>query len=227
MKLVFSGFENPLELEAGETSVLQVENGALFARVASSLKSGCGRYALEPYSFWDEEREVVPKDALMFVSDPLSLPWDDKTFLSAVVKQIEREFLEDEDLRMEVEEAEDALRQKLELLDMGFNADIGFALEWDLKRYLKFLGFGIAFQEEKTFLDNLLNFLSYALDAGCKKVICLVNLKTFLTKNELEQLYEHIFFLKLRVLLLENKRDDSLYEHERKMAIDLQFLEHR
>lgn len=227
MKLVFSGFENPLELEAGETSVLQVENGALFARVAGSLRSGCGRYALEPYSFWDEEREVAPKDALLFISDPLSLPWDDRTFLSAVVKRVEREFLEDEDLRMEVEETESALRRKLELLDMGFNADVGFALEWDLKRYLNFLGFGIAFQEEKTFLDNLLNFLSYALDAGCKKVICLVNLKTFLTKNELEQLYEHIFFLKLRVLLLENKRDDSSYEHERKMVIDLQFLEHR
>ncbi len=227
MRLVFSGFENPLELEAGEASVLQVENGALFARVAGSLRSGCGRYALEPYSFWDEEREVAPKDALLFISDPLSLPWDDRTFLSAVVKRVEREFLEDEDLRMEVEETEGALRRKLELLDMGFNADVGFALEWDLKRYLKFLGFGIAFQEEKTFLDNLLNFLSYALDAGCKKVICLVNLKTFLTKNELEQLYEHIFFLKLRVLLLENKRDDSSYEHERKIAIDLQFLEHR
>lgn len=226
MKLVFSGFENPLELGAGETSVLEIENGALFARVAGSLKSCCGHYALEPYSFWDEEREVVPKDAFMFISDPLSLPWDDRTFLSAVIKKVEREFLEDEDLRMEVEETEGALRRKLELLDMGFNADIGFALEWDLKRYLKLLGFGIAFQEEKTFLDNLLNFLSYVLDAGCKKVICFVNLKTFLTKNELEQLYEHIFFLKLKVLLLENKHDNSSYEHERKMAIDLQFLEH-
>lgn len=74
---------------------------------------------------------------------------------------------------------------------MGFNADIGFALEWDLKRYLKFLGFGTAFQEEKTFLDNLLNFLSYTLDAGCKKVI------------------------------------NSSYEHEQKMAIDLQFFEYK
>lgn len=227
MRLVFSGFENPLELEAGEVSVFEIENGALFARVAASLKLGCGRYALEPYSFWDEEREIMPKDALMLISDPLSLPWDDKGFLSVVVKQIEREFLEDEDLRTEVEETEGVLRRKLELLGMGFNADIGFALEWDLKRYLKFLGFGIAFQEEKTFLDNLLNFLSYALDAGCKKVICFVNLKTFLTKKELEQLYEHIFFLKLKVLLLENKHDNSSYEHERKMAIDLQFLEHK
>lgn len=227
MRLVFSGFEYPLELEAGETSVFEIENGALFARVASSLKSGCGRYALEPYSFWDEEREIMPKDALMLISDPMSLPWDDKGFLSAVMKQVEREFLEDEELRMEVEGIEGALRQRLELLDMGFNADIGFALEWDLKRYLKFLGFGIAFQEEKTFLDNLLNFLSYVLDAGCKKVICFVNLKTFLTKNELEQLYEHIFFLKLKVLLLENKHDNSSYEHEQKMAIDLQFFEYK
>lgn len=227
MRLVFSGFEYPLELEAGETSVFEIENGALFARVAALLKSGCGRYALEPYSFWDEEREIMPKDALMLISDPMSLPWDDKGFLSAVVKQVEREFLEDEELRMEVEGIEGALRQRLELLDMGFNADIGFALEWDLKRYLKFLGFGIAFQEEKTFLDNLLNFLSYVLDAGCKKVICFVNLKTFLTKNELDQLYEHIFFLKLKVLLLENKHDNSSYEHEQKMAIDLQFLEHK
>lgn len=227
MRLVFSGFENSLELEAGEASVFEIENAALFARMAASLKSGCGRYALEPYSFWDEEREIMPKDALMLISDPMSLPWDDKGFLSAVMKQVERELLEDEELRMEVEGIERALRQRLELLDMGFNADIGFALEWDLKRYLKFLGFGIAFQEEKTFLDNLLNFLSYVLDAGCKKVICFVNLKTFLTKNELEQLYEHIFFLKLKVLLLENKHDNSSYEHEQKMAIDLQFFEYK
>ena len=51
--------------------------------------------------------------------------------------------------------------------------------------------------------------------------------ENFLTKNELEQLYEHIFFLKLKVLLLENKHDNSSYEHEQKMAIDLRFFEHK
>ena len=38
MRLVFSGFENPLELEAGETSVFEIENGALFARVAGFVE---------------------------------------------------------------------------------------------------------------------------------------------------------------------------------------------
>lgn len=51
MKLVFSGLENSLELTAGETSVLQVENSALFARIASSLRRdwGARRWSLTPF----------------------------------------------------------------------------------------------------------------------------------------------------------------------------------
>lgn len=226
MRLVFSGLENPVELMAGETSVLQIENSALFARIVSSLQTGSGRQALEPYSLWDDGAEVKPSSALMMVPDALNLPWDDRAFMTSITKKVEREFLEDEDLRMQVEDAERAIKVRLGGLNLGFNADLGFGLEWDLKRYLKFLGFGAASQEDKTFLDNLLNFLSFALDAGCRKTIVFVNLKTFLTENELQTLYDHVFFLKLRLLLLENKKDSMSYGHEHKLTVDLQFLEH-
>lgn len=226
MKLVFSGLENSLELTAGETSVLQVENSALFARIASSLRTGLGRQAMEPYSLWEDDVEVKPGSALMVVPDALNLPWDDRAFMTAITKRVEREFLEDEDLRMQVEEAERAIKMRLSGLNLGFNADLEFGLEWDLKRYLKFFGFGAAPQEDKSFLDNLLNFLSFALDAGCRKTIVFVNLKTFLTENELQMLYDHVFFLKLSLLLLENKKDTMSYGHEHKLTVDLQFLEH-
>lgn len=226
MKLVFAGLENPIQLEPGRCAVLQVENSALFARLVMSLKSGNELAAQEPYSFWSGEDNLKQKDVLLFVSDPLNLPWDDRTFAAAIAKKIEREFLEDEDLRQEIEDAQIALARSLSVFEMGFGADITFGLEWDLKRYLKFLGFGVTYQEDKSFLDNLLNFLSYALDSGCKKTIVFVNLKTFLTKTELETFYEHVFFLKLSVLLLENKRDDTRYDHESKTIVDLHFLEY-
>lgn len=226
MRLVFSGLERPLELKAGEAAVLQVENAALFARIVRSLLSGEGRYAIEPYSFWDGDSEVKPSSALMVIPDAMNLPWDDRPFATAVAKRIEREFLEDEELRLQVESAERTIRERLVRLNLGFNADFGFGLEWDLKRYLKFMGFGAALQEEKPFLDNLLNFLSFALDAGCKRTIAFVNLKTFLTDNELEKLYDHVFFLKLSILLIENKQDNISYGHEHKLTVDLQFLEH-
>ncbi len=226
MRLVFSGLENPLKLTAGETSVLQVENSALFARIVSSLQTGLGHQAMEPYSLWEDDGEVKPGNALMVVPDALNLPWDDRAFMTTITKRVEREFLEDEDLRMQVEEAERAIKMRLSRLNLGFNADLGFGLEWDLKRYLKFLGFGAAPQEDRSFLDNLLNFLSFALDAGCRKTIVFVNLKTILTENELQMLYDHVFFLKLSLLLLENKIDTMSYRHENKLAVDLQFLEH-
>ena len=113
MKLVFSGFENAIELEPGYPSVIQIENPALFARAAMSLQSGEGRYALEPYSIWDDDVEVKPKDALMLIGDPLSLPWDDKALSMAVFKKVEREFLEDEGLRLEIEKSEQAIRSSL------------------------------------------------------------------------------------------------------------------
>ena len=110
MRLVFSGLEHPVELTAGETSVLQVENSALFARIAASLQNGLGRQALEPYSLWKDDEEIKPGSALMVVPDALNLPWDDRAFVTAVTKKVEREFLEDEDLRMQVEEAERAIK---------------------------------------------------------------------------------------------------------------------
>lgn len=226
MKLVFAGLETPITLEPGECALLQVENPALFARLVLSLKAGEELGAAEPYSFWEDDARVKHKDALMLADNPLDLPWDDRTFMSAIVKRVEREFLEDEDLRKEIEAAQLALLQELQVFGMGFNAEFGFGAEWDLKRYLKFLGFGVTYEGNKSLLDNLLNFLSFALDAGCKKTIAFVNLKTFLTETEIQAFYEHVFFLKMRVLLLENKRDEACYEHERKTVVDLHFLEY-
>lgn len=225
MRLVFSGLESPVEVTPGRCSTIEVENQTLFTRIAQSLLSGEGRYATEPFSIWEGEDELRPKDTLLVIDNPLSLPWDDRVFMGSIVKRIEREYLEDEDLRRAVEELQRSIATRLMSLGLGMNTDLGFSLEWDLKRYLKFMGFGVSYQGSKSFLDNLLNFLSLALDSGDKRVIAFVNLKTFLSKNDFETFLEQLSFLKTKVLLLENKQDVNQYEYEQKRAIDLDFIE--
>lgn len=225
MRLVFSGLEASIEVGFGKVSTLQVESEALFARIVRSLACGDPLSALEPYSLWEDGVEVSPSSSLLFVSDPLSLPWDDRALMGEVLKRIEREFLEDEDFRREVENLDAELSSKLLRMGFGMNSDYGFGLEWSLSRYLKFRNFGVGMRGDDPLLENLLRFLSLALDAGCEKTIVFVNLKTFLTKRELKELFEFVFRSNLRILLLENKQDDSTYEHELKMSIDLHFLE--
>lgn len=225
MRVVFSGLDNPMELEAGECSTLEVQSSTLFARLARSMLSGEGRYAEEPYSIWDGDAELKPKDALLVIDNPLQLPWDERGLMGTIIKRMEREYLEDEDLRKAVEDYQRSINSALMALGLGMNADLGFSQEWDFKRYLKFAGFGVSYQEGKSFLDNLLNFLSLALDAGEKRTFVFVNLKTFLSENDFTLFLDQVFFQKTSVLLLENKRDEHYYEHERKRLVDLHFIE--
>lgn len=225
MRVVFSGLDNPMELEAGECSTLEVQSSTLFARLARSMLSGEGRYAEEPYSIWDGDAELKPKDALLVIDNPLQLPWDERGLMGTIIKRMEREYLEDEDLRKAVEDYQRSINSALMALGLGMNADLGFSQEWDFKRYLKFAGFGVSYQEGKSFLDNLLNFLSLALDAGEKRTFVFVNLKTFLSENDFMLFLDQVFFQKTSVLLLENRRDEHYHEHERKKVVDLHFIE--
>lgn len=225
MRVVFSGLDNPMELEAGECSTLEVHSSTLFARLARSMLSGEGRYAEEPYSIWDGDAELKPKDALLVIDNPLQLPWDERGLMGTIIKRMEREYLEDEDLRKAVEDYQRSINSALMALGLGMNADLGFSQEWDFKRYLKFAGFGVSYQEGKSFLDNLLNFLSLALDAGEKRTFVFVNLKTFLSENDFILFLDQVFFQKTSVLLLENRRDEHYHEHERKRVVDLHFIE--
>ncbi len=225
MRLVFAGLDRPLEFEPGNCTTLEVENQALFVRLVRSLVSGEGRYADEPYSVWEGDEELKPRDALLVIDNPLQLPWDERGFMGSVLKRIEREYLEDEDLRRAVEGLQSAMASQLAALGMGLNADFSFGQEWDFRRYLKFMGFGVSYQESKSFLDNQLNFLSLALDSGDKRVLVFVNLKTFLSENDFRMFLDQVFFQKSRVLLLENKLDSNSYEHESKRCIDLHFIE--
>lgn len=225
MRLVFAGLEKPIELTAGECATVEVSNQTLFTRLAQSLISGEGRYSSEPYSIWEGDSELRPKDVLLVIDNPLQLPWDERSYMGSIVKRIEREYLEDEDLRRTVEKLQESIATQLISLGFGFNADLFFNQEWDLKRYLKFMDFGVSYQESKAFIDNLHNFLSLALDAGDKRVLTFVNLKTFLSKNDFESFLEQVFFQKTKVLLLESKQDDARYEHEQKRLIDLHFIE--
>jgi CRISPR-associated protein Csn2 len=226
VRLVFSGLERPVSIEPGSAATLQVGQPALFSRIVESLISTEGRYAVEPYTFWDADKELAPKDVLLIVLNPFALPWDDRALMGQIIKKIERDMIADEDIRILIEEAEQAFASRLISLTGCLSADYSFGVEWDLPKSLKMLGFGAAPAAGTKLVDNLIAFLSLALDAGFKKGIAFVNLKTFLTKKEFDLLLEHVFYTKLNVLFLENKIDTEQHEYERKYVVDQHFLEY-
>lgn len=227
MKVCFSGFDHPVHVSSDAVSVMQVANEALYARVCQALFSGKGEAALEPYSVWDDAgEEVNPGRAFIVVSNPFDLPWRHRSMLGALPARLEAIVLEDEDLRADLHHLSAELAGAVARIGFQFHGDYGFALEWGLQDHLKAFRFGVDIPEGSSLFDNLIRFVDVAADTGVNEALLFVNLKTFLTENEQKELFQHVVFHRIKMLLLEN-HDAIIYsEHERKMVVDRDFIEY-
>ena len=129
MRLIFSGLERAIKIEPSFAAVLQIENQALFSRIVLSLMKGNNEDSLEPYTLWDSEEKVCFQNQSIFISDPLNLPWENKSLIGEVIKKMERELLEDEIIRTEIESTERLLMTNLMKLGVGLQSQYKFSLE--------------------------------------------------------------------------------------------------
>ena len=225
MNLVLSGFSEALTLGSDRVSVLEVHNRRLFARICQSLASELDSEALEPYALWDGEERRSSRNCFLFVFNPFELPWSERALMGEVLERVEDMFLAEDDVRQEIETAGRALSERVASLGLRLQSDYAFEVQWEMRKYLKAFDFGVEVDPFDALLDNLIKFLKFASDAAFEKQLVFVNLKNFLEPDEVQEFYRQAVFLELNVLLLENVPDDAVFEYERKMCIDKDFLQ--
>lgn len=226
MRISFEGFEDSIELVAGYPHALEIESKTLFTRICRSLLSEEGPGAMEPYSLWSGEgEEVSRRGAFLMVSDPLNLPWDDKQLGGRLYEVVDSLMAEDEEARTEIESVAHLLSSSVSRLTYRVGADYDFGLEWSLRQFLKSRAFKVNRQETSSYPDSLIAFLDFCADMALKQVVVFVNLKTFLSENEVREVYERVFFHRFKVLVLESSHDSIAYVRERKTLVDQDFLE--
>ncbi len=227
MRITFSGFDTPVDLADRGVTILQIKNEALFARVCESLLSMKGEKALEPYSVWDADGcEIASSNAFITITNPFSLPWKHKSLMGELYSRLEKEFLFDEDLRQEIQELASKLESSIHSLEFQLNANYAFGVEWNLSNYLKTFSYGIEVSDSASLLDKLIDFVDFGADMVIDKVIIFMNLKTFLTKNDLLKFQERVFFHGIQVLLLESYDSPFYRDCERKYTVDQDFVEY-
>ena len=118
-------------------------------------------------------------------------------------------------MRQEIEAAGLTLSNRVASLGLRLQSDYAFEVQWEMRKYLKAFDFGVEIDPSDKLLDNLIKFLKFASDAAFGKQLVFVNLKNFLTGEEVEEFYRQAIFSKLHVLLLENAPYDATYELSR------------
>lgn len=226
MKISFTGLENQIVLAEKGITVLQIKNEALYSRVCGSLITLQGENALEPYSLWENDREVSSSRAFIVVPNPFELPWKHKCLMGALYPTLEKELLIDRDLQQEMSELGSLLESSIHKLGFQMNANYRFGLEWNFSSYLKAFSFEVEVFEDASLLEKLIGFIDFCADMAADKVIVFINLRTFLTETELIEFQNRLFFHGISVLLLENTSSLCSESYVRKYLIDQDFVEH-
>lgn len=227
MRLIFEGIDIPIDITNKAISILQIEQPVLFSRVCKSLVSGKGREAIEAYSVWDEKgEEIKSSDSFLVVVNPFDLPWKAHQLGGRLYERLRLLMLEDEDARSRINELGSAMNSAIAALGFLLRSDLEFGLEWDLCGYLKSQSFNVVLSDDASLFDNLIKFLDLAADMQLKSAIVFVNLKIFLSENEISELYSHIIFLGIQSLFLEGTSDDRFFNREQKIVIEQDFLEY-
>lgn len=227
MRIAFSGLDKPVDVADRGITILQIESESLFARVCDSLISLKGDKAIESYTVWNEDgEEMSPSGAFIVVANPFDLPWKHKGFMGGLYSKLEKELLIDEGLRQELHELGAELESSAYKLGFQLNANYRFGVEWNLSSYLKAFSFEVDILEDASLLDKLISFIDLGADMSIDKVIIFINLKTFLTENELTELQDRLFFHGIRALLVERYSSSWDEECVRKYLVDRDFVEY-
>src|SRR5699024_1412218 len=129
------------------------------------------------------------------------------------------------------EEKEDAIR-KINLYlnefatDMLYDIDIDldFKETFSLKELLKIIKISIT--DDGSIIDNLFSLINFYSHIKPDSILFLINLKSYLSREELIEFYRHVLVNNIKIILLEGRTSDKLLKNEQKMYIDSTFDDH-
>lgn len=196
----------------------------VFTRISRSLVSGAGAEAPEAYTIWDGDEELAP-DNILTIPSPLALPWDDRKIQRGLMLRFERAFINDEIVHKRITDIVNRLKDELTRLTMQSYGNYAFANDVELAHMFKAFDFRPAIgNNDLMFLDNIVSFLGAFVDSSSYRILAFMNLKNFLTNEDIDSLYHEILSLEIPVMLIESTHDSHSHSNEQKIVIDQHFL---
>lgn len=201
MKLVYTELDKQLVFQENSVQVLVVENKQLFRRMLEDfhkqLEGEEGGFTLSA----DNKILRLDKEAVL-VLNPFNLEINSRKALTGLYNELGK-------LGMNEENYLKTCRLKGELAEYAYDllSQVDYALEFQDDFCLQNLFKALEVQFEVGGRDFLEQIVTY-MDVGCKfqkvKLLAFANLKTYLTDDELRELYEEAFYRKLHLMLFEN-----------------------
>lgn len=222
MKITIRNIDEPIEFSEEYVLTLEVQNKYLFREIASCLvRSQFEKYEYEIVNFDDG---AALSDRLIIVSDVMSFGVSSRKIISEMYKQLTD--MIDNDVLKNMVKMETILERIGAFAEDSLNFDINYRTDFDLNDFLKLLKIEPSIASEYDIKQRVYGIIELINSLFDNKIICFMNLKQLITKEEFSEIVKTCLSKKQLVWFIESNKsfvdtsesiivvDDDLYAYK-------------
>ncbi len=210
MKFRVSFIETCIETSDEYIRCMEIENKNYFYRLVYLLNN----YYENKDS--NDELTLIDKFDYKLVTDYFNININDKKMLNAVFKFVKENV--DEASYDKLLKAYQKIHTLFKTAIYDIDIPITTEEEINMDNIIKLMG--IKVKEEEGILKNLLILIELIRELKNYDMLILINLKQYLTNEELQELYKYAIYNKVTILLIDNSCYGIAKKYEKKLIID-------
>lgn len=217
MKINVNYIDNELIVEENKILNIEIYNKKFFYRFIKDLNLIENGNATEEISAFNKQNEEITlTNKIEILSDFLDFDLYNKKYSSDFQKYIVKNSEEKniDKIVKEYSKVYDSISNIVNLIDIPITIKNDFDFESIIK----------SFKFEVNFFDNLLNnlidLLEVKLNLSKEKIYVFINLKSYLSNEDLLELYKYIFAKNINSIFIDTNKYDDLNNNVNKIIID-------
>ncbi len=216
MKLDISYFDNAISFENGSVAVLEIENKDYFYYLVNDLIQLENGSFVENIRFLENDGTECSHITFKVIANYFVFSFDSTKMNNYVMKQIlgSIESKEKENINKEFQKICKCFLEILGKIDLP----LSFEDELNMESFIKLLKVRI-FSKNKL-IDNLLLLIEISKLLENNDLLVFVNLKQYLTKEELVELYKYSIYNEVKIFLIDSQAYGIKLDYEKKLLID-------
>lgn len=195
---------------------IECENHSYFFRIVNLFNQISNNILDESLKIFDQDLEINCSNKVKILFDYFNIDFSDKKYTTKLIDLVRSKFdeIETQKILSEFKKISKLLEKNIGEVDLPITTQNDF----DIESVLKFMKLTI--QASTSLLDNLFLLIDVESIFHLNYFLIFVNLKSYLTTNELNELYKYALYHEIPILLIDNCNYGITLDNEKKLIID-------
>lgn len=217
MKININFIDSIIDFNVSNIYCFEIHNKKYLYRISSLFYSLSNGELMEEVECFDKDNnEVKLSNKIRMFTEYFNFNFDSKKYSADITKYVlsNIEQYDSENILKVYSKLCKLINKELSRLELSISISSDEGIE-NIVKMLK-----LRINQKEDLLDNLLLIIDLEVVLNSNKLLCFMNLKQYLTKEELLEFYKYAVYNSVKIIMIESTKYDYLKDYENIIVID-------